>query len=321
MFEEMSYVYSPRNFLLTVCAVPFLILAYYITEPGWVKAADLAYLSAEFNKPEFKLNVLFGVELLAWAIVILTHSLLLSVAASNRLYQRELPSLSQEKKHKTNRLEKKLTKFQWILIDVSIAAGVLSYHSSLIIFGGEPPFPRAMLAVFSLIMFRQITLSIFFAGSYVLPELLQRVGSEDAPDNFFNFGRFVRRRTALMVTFLFLVAVSLVVWSPSLLPVGLSPQYIAIGIAMIVALPSVVLSFYVQMRLVTVFDDCLDPLEREISKLTNNAAANKDEVDRIASLVEVRTELRKVAHLPWLTVAFSFLQVIVAIATILSVFK
>ncbi len=125
----------------------------------------------------------------------------------------------------------------------------------------------------------------------------------------------------LMVTFLFLVAISLAIWSPSLLPIGISPQYIAISAAAAIAFPSIVLSIFVQMRLVSIFDRCLDPLEREISAAAENARADKDEIDRIASLVEVRSELTKVSNLPWITVGLGILQIVVAGATIFAAVK
>lgn len=303
----MAYVYSPRWLWVTVVAVLFLLLAYFVEQPSWVAGADLAFLNIDPQNTELKRNMLFVFELLAWVMVLMTQLILLSM-----LHEKQ-----------SSYVQDLNVRFRWIWItlDVAIVAGMLLYHSHMIFNEGEEPLPRSMLALFSIIMFRQILFNLIFASKHVVNELLGSLNESQIHENYFIFGRRTRRRTALAVVIYFLIAASLIVWSPSLLPAGISPQYIAIVVAFLVTLPSIFLSFYVQQRMLAVFDTCLEPLEREISKASANVEANKDELERISGLIEVRSEFSKVASLPWLTAAFSLLQVAVAIVTIVAVFK
>lgn len=302
--SSMEYAFSKPSLILTALALPLLGLAYFVNEPGWLNSAPIETLPFDLGKNPDRRIVLFLVELAAWSLVLMTHILLVSTAASER---------------KLNCPRELMPKALWIALEFFLVIVVLSYHANVVWFTEyESPVPRLFLAIFSLIVFRQLVLTLVYSFAHLIPETISSLKDSKVPDNFFGFGRRTRRRTGLSVVFMFLVAVTLVVWSPSLLPKGLKPQFIALGVAVLVTFPSIILSFYVQLRLLAVFDDHLEPIEKEISNMIRQKGATGLNVDRVSGLVEIRAEVSKVAQIPWIAVVVGLLQALVAVITIVT---
>ena len=108
----------------------------------------------------------------------------------------------------------------------------------------------------------------------------------------------------------------MVVWSPALLPSGVNPKYLALGLSISVAFVSFALTILVQHRMGAILDNSLAPLEAEIARSAIVVPTTASDIDRINGLMSIKEQLAKTYNLPTMTIVLNVLQAVGATVTI-----
>lgn len=299
--SQVHHVTKPWNLLLTIAALIFLYFSYFSHPiPTWVDLTDLSFIGiAQANAK----NALFTIELATWAIVAFTQVLTFSYIRNNY-----------ETKNDGN------SKVLWISITALIFVLTTVYTAYKIISGPEAVAPRIYYLFFAAIMIRQLAANALCVA-YILGDVFSGAKQSllDDSSGVLYGGQSIRGQTSIVVLLSFLSFLAFIVWSPTLIAGGtISPKYIAICLAICVALLSIAFTFYVHTRISGTLDVSMRNLEAAISREALTVPATKADVDRVIGLLDIRDRIRKSVGIPLPAIFLNILQTAGVIAAIWS---